>query len=401
MKNLRAFITRHAVIISSVSCFLMTTSCMTSPDYSASGRIQSQNIYEVANVAPGAEGKKAIRIALLLDTSNSMDGLIDQAKSTLWKFVNALSATTYDGEIPKLEIALYEYGNDGLSSEGNFIRQVSAFTSELDHVSEMLYSLKTNGGSEYCGAVIQKSVEELLWQGNMEDLRLIFIAGNEPFNQGGINFEGACSKAKERSIIVNTIFCGDFEGGIQTSWKKGADIADGSYMSIEQDRQTVFIETPYDGQIDILNTKLNATYIYYGADGATKWANQSIQDQNASAYGSANKIERSVSKANSFYSNYSWDLVDACNQKGFDIGVVKASELPVELRSKSEAELLEYIAVLNTERELVKKQINEINAIRNEYIAANKKGPDNASSLDNAMLTAIKNQAIKKGFVVQ
>ena len=32
--------------------------------------------------------KKHIKVALLLDTSNSMDGLIDQAKAQLWDIVN-------------------------------------------------------------------------------------------------------------------------------------------------------------------------------------------------------------------------------------------------------------------------------------------------------------------------
>jgi hypothetical protein len=39
-----------------------------------------------------APTKKAkVQIALLLDTSNSMDGLIDQAKSQLWKIVNEMA----------------------------------------------------------------------------------------------------------------------------------------------------------------------------------------------------------------------------------------------------------------------------------------------------------------------
>ncbi|HRW99294.1 MAG TPA: hypothetical protein P5280_07375, partial [Cyclobacteriaceae bacterium] len=61
-----------------------------------------------------------IMLALLLDTSNSMDGLIDQAKSQLWKIVNELAAAKCgDGSRPNIKIALYEYGNDGLpSSEG-------------------------------------------------------------------------------------------------------------------------------------------------------------------------------------------------------------------------------------------------------------------------------------------
>ena len=40
--------------------------------------------------------KSSIQLALLLDTSNSMDGLIDQAKSQLWKIVNELATTKKD-----------------------------------------------------------------------------------------------------------------------------------------------------------------------------------------------------------------------------------------------------------------------------------------------------------------
>ena len=35
--------------------------------------------------------KQNIKVALLLDTSNSMDGLIDQAKAQLWEIVNEFS----------------------------------------------------------------------------------------------------------------------------------------------------------------------------------------------------------------------------------------------------------------------------------------------------------------------
>ena len=37
--------------------------------------------------------KHTIKVALLLDTSNSMNGLIDQAKAQLWEIVNELSHT--------------------------------------------------------------------------------------------------------------------------------------------------------------------------------------------------------------------------------------------------------------------------------------------------------------------
>lgn len=58
-----------------------------------------------------------IQVALLLDTSSSMDGLIEQAKSRLWNIVNTLTTLKYNGKAPQIEIALYEYGNDGISEK--------------------------------------------------------------------------------------------------------------------------------------------------------------------------------------------------------------------------------------------------------------------------------------------
>ena len=52
-----------------------------------------------------------IQVALMLDTSGSMDGLIDQAKTQLWKIVNDLALAECEGQKPELQIALYEYGN--------------------------------------------------------------------------------------------------------------------------------------------------------------------------------------------------------------------------------------------------------------------------------------------------
>jgi len=130
---------------------------------------------------------QTIMIALLLDTSNSMDGLIDQAKSQLWKIVNEVAASkTVDGKRPNIKIALYEYGNAGLSSNEGFIRQVSALSEDLDVISEKLFSLKTNGGNEFCGQVIKTSLDQLAWSASKDDLKMIFIAGNEEFTQGSV-----------------------------------------------------------------------------------------------------------------------------------------------------------------------------------------------------------------------
>jgi len=109
------------------------------------------------------KNKQFIKVALLLDTSNSMDGLIDQAKAQLWSIVNELSYAKCNDDRPNLQIALYEYGNDNLSSYEGYIRQVLGFTNDLDDISKELFSLTTNGGSEFCGQVIQSSLNQLDW----------------------------------------------------------------------------------------------------------------------------------------------------------------------------------------------------------------------------------------------
>src|SRR5918994_4206151 len=162
---------------------------------------------DTPNVVAPAKGQ-TIMIALLLDTSNSMDGLIDQAKSQLWKIVNKVAAAKNDdGKQPNIKIALYEYGNDGLSSDEGYIRQVSALTEDLDVMSEKLFSLSTNGGNEFCGQVIKTALNQLAWSTSDADLKMIFIAGNEPFTMGSISYQVACSAAKEKGVVVNTIFC--------------------------------------------------------------------------------------------------------------------------------------------------------------------------------------------------
>src|SRR5690606_27316999 len=119
-----------------------------------------------------------IQLAILLDTSNSMDGLIDQTRSQLWQMVNELTKARKQGITPELQVAVYEYGNDKIPSGVGHIRKVTGLTTDLDKVSEALFALQTNGGSEYCGYAIDTAVKNLQWSNSRDDLRLIYIAGN-------------------------------------------------------------------------------------------------------------------------------------------------------------------------------------------------------------------------------
>ncbi|RKF04407.1 hypothetical protein C8N26_1075 [Tenacibaculum lutimaris] len=342
--------------------------------------------------------KQTVKVALLLDTSNSMDGLINQAKAQLWEIVNELSYAKSNGVTPNLEIALYEYGNSNLSSREGYIRQVLQFTSDLDEISENLFSLSTNGGSEYCGQVIQTSLNELDWGANNRDLKMIFIAGNEPFTQGKVNYKDAITDAKEKDIIVNTIFCGDYNQGISGMWQDGAFYGGGDYMTINQNKHIVHIVTPYDNDIIILNKRLNDTYIHYGSYGYSKYSNQAKQDMNAESLDEAVVVKRAVTKSSKLYNNAEWDLVDASKEKEIDYSTLKKKQLPKNLQNKSAKEIKVYVEKKRKERTEIQQKIQELNKKRKIYVTKKQQENTKKNELESVMINAIKKQAKKKNY---
>ncbi|MBN2050388.1 MAG: hypothetical protein JW760_08105, partial [Spirochaetales bacterium] len=339
-----------------------------------------------------------IQLALLLDTSNSMDGLINQAKSQLWKIVAETGRLHRESRKPVLQVALYEYGNDNLSAMSGYIRQVSSFTTDLDYISSCLFGLLTYGGSEYCGQVIRRSVRDLDWDRNPDTLKLIFIAGNEPFTQGDVNYVRAVNESVDRDILVNTIFCGDYREGVQTKWKHGADIAGGRYMSINSDYEEVYIQAPQDERIGELNSLLNATYLGYGLQGDSKKEMQEEQDVNAAHMSQGSLLERARVKASPSYANSSWDLVDAYASGEVTPSAVPEEALPEEMRTMTDREKDEYVSDLLARREEIQAEILRLSREREDYLEQQTRQNTNVSTLDSALLDAILHAAAVKGF---
>ncbi|MBB5034855.1 vWA domain-containing protein [Prosthecobacter vanneervenii] len=353
---------------------------------------------EIAKVEPIAPDTPLVQIAVLLDTSSSMDGLIEQAKTQLWKLVNEFISAKQDGKTPVVQVALYEYGKSSLSAEQNWIRQIQPLTRDLDKVSEELFALKTNGGEEYCGAVIKRATKDLAWDANPKVYKAIFIAGNEPFTQGPVDSQKSCKEAIAKGIIVNTIHCGGEAEGIAGNWNQGALLADGKYLVIDQNQAIVHIEAPQDKEIVKLNEKLNETYISYGRAAPAARSRQIAQDNNAAEKSAAGSmLQRVIAKSSSNYSNTSWDLVDASKQKEFDLSKVKEEDLPEEMKKMTVEERKAWLEKKTAEREAIQKQVLTLNKEREAYVAAKRKESSKADTLDTAMSKALRTQAEKKG----
>jgi von Willebrand factor type A domain len=341
-----------------------------------------------------------IQVALLLDTSGSMNGLIRQAQSQLWKLVNEFATMERDGLRPQVEVALYQYGSGRLPGEDGYMRQILPLSRDLDKASEALFALTSSGSKEYCGQVIERAVTELIWSENSNDLKTIFIAGNEEFTQGSVDYRVACKAAIAKGIAVNTIYCGNIDEGARTGWQDGAKIADGTYASIDKDRAVVHVAAPQDKEIASLSTKLNDTYVPYGKKGAEGSKRQAEQESNSAKAGEASVVQRAVSKSSGQYDNTSWDLVDAVKNDAVKVEEVPEEALPEPMQKMSVTERKEYVEDQAQRRGDIQTRINDLNDARKKHVAAKEKelAAKGEATLDQAVVEAARVQAARQGF---
>ena len=358
-----------------------------------------------AGPAAPAEKAKSIDVAICLDTSNSMDGLIDSAKRKLWAIVNDLAKIE---PAPTLRVALYSYGNNAYDPKKGWVRKDVDLTSDLDEVYKQLNALKTFGGEEYVARVTRDAIADLKWCEDKEALRIIFVCGNEPVDQDKeVSLESVASTAKSKNILINTIYAGPADHSETAGWKNYALLAGGRYANIDQDRngkQSV-IKTPFDEELQKLATKINETYCWYGAKGAAACENQKAQDENAAKNSKEATLDRGVTKAGRLYKNAEADLIDRMqSEKDFDLKKIKEEDLPEELKKLKPEEREPYLKKKAADRAEIQKKIANLGGQRAKFLEEErKKEPKSAAdkAFDEALRSILKEQTTAKGMKIQ
>jgi hypothetical protein len=340
------------------------------------------------------EDPPRVQLALLLDNSGSMSGLLQQAREELWTIVNALDGATRNGEPVKIEVALYSYGDDPA-------QLLVPFTGDLDRISEALFSLGIAGGDEFCGAVIDKAARKLAWSPTRNDLKLVFIAGNEPFSQGPVRYRDAIKRAGDPGIVVSTIHCGTDDAEAR-EWQQAATLSGGAFANIDHNAAVAHIDTPFDREIaELGGAAINSTYIPYGADGKIGSSRQQAQDSNALGSSLSSGTGRGLSKSSANYNNADWDLVDAVRDGRVNLDKADKSTLPENMRNMTADERRAFVASIQAKRDAIKARIAALNIERQAYIAAQPKPASASSSFDSAILAALTKLAADKGFVLK
>lgn len=347
-----------------------------------------------------------VDVVICLDTSNSMDGLIDSAKQKLWDVVNNLAQAQ---PVPDLRVSLYHYGNNTLDSKTGWVSRETDLTRDLDEVSKKLFGLTTNGGTEYVARVSRDALNDVKWSTEANSLRIIFVCGNEGVDQDpDVKLADVTKAAKAKGVIINTIYCGPAGDSIAPGWFSFAESTGGQGLNIDQNqiRREVQVKSPFDQKILELNQKLNTTYIAYGRARDREAAGEKLRAQDANAASAApNAIQSRIqTKAGALYRNSQWDLVDRLEEeKTFDLSTLKDEELPDELRKLKPEERLAYVKKKAEERAEMRQQIRELGEKRNEFVKeALKKMPesDQEQAFATAINKALREQAATKGIKI-
>ena len=104
--------------------------------------------------------------------------------------------------------------------------------------------------------------------------------------------------------------------------------------------------------------------------------------------------------------NADWDLVDALEEGQIDreeLEDLDEEALPEELRGMTSEERLAYVEENSQKRAAIQEEISRLSDERREYVAERRRelSADGTSTLDEAMITAIREQAEARKFVLQ
>lgn len=182
----------------------------------------------------GAGRNDDLQVVLLLDASGSMDQLLAAAADSMAMMVSVFNQSKLNGQKLRVNIGLVCYGQ---AENGGRAYKLFDFSMDENAMRRALEGRQADGSFESCGEAIDFAVDNFEWNRRDRDdvLKVIFIAGNEAFDQGSVDYRAAINKAAESNIIVNTVYCGrvSMSGEEETQWKEAAAIGSGRGLTFD------------------------------------------------------------------------------------------------------------------------------------------------------------------------
>lgn len=323
-----------------------------------------------------------VEVAFVLDTTGSMAGLIDGAKRKIWSIATSIVETNPDAEIRMALVIYRDRGDD-------YVARTYDLTADIQGLYGDLLQLRADGGGDWPESVneaLHASVHKLRW--SQDSRKIVFLVGDAPPHMDYGNapkYPEVLAAARRAGLTVNAVQAGD-AGDTRQIWQDIAQRGAGRYIPIPQDGgQVVMIETPYDGDIIILQRRIDATVIPYGSARQQESmlgkieqraaAPASVQADNSGFYSKRADRSEVVTGAG--------DLVADIAAGAKSLEAVPEGELPDVLKGKSAAERQAYVEQQRAERAALTAQMAELVGRRDAYIAAEQAKQSASASTDS------------------
>ena len=350
-------------------------------------------------------GGSTMEMVFVLDTTGSMDGLLNGAKERIWGIVNEVMQTS---SLSSVKVGLVAYRDRG----DQYVTQVLPLTEDLDKVYSELMEYRADGGGDEAENVrraLAQGVAKAGWsQPSANHAQILFLVGDAPPHDYADEPDTLTTAdlAVKQGIIVNTIQCGTSATTKQV-WEAIARRGQGQYFLIPQDGGVQTVSTPYDEQLSQLGTSLGRTSLAYG--GGAGAAGESYRAERKSLFESVESsiaansapsaaADRSVNKALNAKA-YIGDLLQDIENGSTKLESVKSEDLPTELRNLSPEDRAKDIATRLSERKEIRQKIMSLSKQRTEYIAAEqqKRSGSGQNGFDVAVSAALRQQLARKG----
>ncbi|MFV0388134.1 MAG: vWA domain-containing protein [Pyrinomonadaceae bacterium] len=343
--------------------------------------------------------KLDLEMVFVVDTTGSMGGLIEGAKTKIWSIVNRVMSGK---EKPNVKIGLVAYRDN----QDMYVTKIYPLTEDLDSIYTALMEFRAQGGGDLKENVrrgLADGVYKTGWSKPAKNLKqIIFLVGDAPphddYPQEPDVLE-TTEAAVKKNMIINTIQCGDVNG-TKEIWQKIALNGEGKYFSIAQDGGVNAIETPYDKDLAVLGNQLGGTFLAYGGGaGATgkEYRANAKKKQNVAELTVLNSApataaaDRALNKTMNSVA-YVDDLLQAIENKTVKLEDVKEEDLPDEIKPLSAEERKAEIERRLSERKEIRAKIVELSKKRDAYITVEAVKQGKQDGFDAAVEIALSEQ---------
>lgn len=331
-----------------------------------------------------------VDVVFALDTTSSMDSLIDGAKRKIWSLVNFISSAQPQ---PKVRVGLVAYRDRG----DTYVTRFYDLSDDMDAVFQHLRGLRAEGGGdtpEHVAKALHDAVIRPSWSQGDKVVKIVYLVGDAPghTDYGDYDYQQVARKAADLGIRVNTVRCGD-DPDAGRYFRRIADLGKGQYATVDESGGVADERTPFDDKLAMLNRRLVGTAVGYGR-GAGALGAKAAEAVDVPAAVAADRAAFAARKKIAVSGE--GDLINEVATKGADyVNAVPAAALPAPVAAMAPAARVEYVEKKKAERDEVMKEIERVASERDAYLkkSAAAKPRAKAGFDDNVKKTLVEQSA--------